>query len=151
LVYCHQVFFFRVSYSTDLNNNNDNNDSDSNSQYAWKKDDSVSPARALSSPEQWTPMNRFRRSTSNQDTSIFDFDEDVNIQPTRIICKRTSIEKKRLQMLNQLEYHLKILILKRKRLQMLNQLEHHLKILHLKKKTTSDVEPTGTPSKKYFI
>lgn len=78
-------FFFRISFATDVNNNNE---SDSDSLYAWKKE-------AKSPSDHWSPTNEFRRSTSNQDISVFDFDEDVvNIEPTRTPCKRISIEKK---------------------------------------------------------
>jgi hypothetical protein len=86
-------FFFRVSFSTDVNNNID---SDEDSLYAWKKDvddNNLSPVRATS-PDQWSPTHGYRRSLSNQDTSVFDFDDDLNIQPTRTPCKRTSLEKK---------------------------------------------------------
>ncbi|CAF1052583.1 unnamed protein product [Rotaria sp. Silwood1] len=87
-------FFFRVSFSTDENNNNDkNDDSDSDSLYAWKKDDNLSPVRATS-PDQWSPTHGYRRSISNQDTSVFDFDEDANDEPARTPSKRTSFEKK---------------------------------------------------------
>jgi len=89
-------YFFRVSFSTDVNNNNDNNDnndSDLDSLYAWKKEEALSPVRTTS-PDHWSPIHGHRRSISNQDISVFDFDEDINIEPTRAPCKRTSFEKK---------------------------------------------------------
>jgi hypothetical protein len=86
-----------VSFSIDLNNNNDlhESDSDSSSAHKWKKDedDDLPPVRATS-PDQWSPTTGYRRSTSNQDTSVFDFDDDANLEPTRTPCKRTSFEKK---------------------------------------------------------
>ncbi len=77
-----------------MNNNNDNNDSDSDSLYGWKKEAKSPPARATS-PDPWSPIRGFRRSLSVQDTSVFDFDEDVIIEPTRPLCRRISdVEKK---------------------------------------------------------
>jgi len=77
-----------------VNNNNDNNDSDSDSLYGWKKEAKSPPARATS-PDPWSPIRGFRRSLSVQDTSVFDFDEDVIIEPTRPLCRRISdVEKK---------------------------------------------------------
>ncbi|CAF1148263.1 unnamed protein product [Rotaria magnacalcarata] len=86
-------FFFRVSFSTDENNNNDKNDSDTDSLYAWKQEKNSPPPRAAS-PDQWSPTHGYRRSFSNQDTSVFDFDDDANDVPTETLPKRTSFEKK---------------------------------------------------------
>jgi hypothetical protein len=52
----------------------------------------ISPVHTPS--DHWSPTIGYRRSTSNQDISVFDFDDDVNIEPTRTPCKRTSFEKK---------------------------------------------------------
>jgi len=76
-----------------MNNNNDNNDSDSDSLYGWKKEQ-ISPPACETSPDHWPGIRGFRRSLSNQDTSVFDFDEDVHIEPTRELCRRTSFDKK---------------------------------------------------------
>lgn len=46
------------------------------------------------SPDSWSPTRGYRRSLSNQDTSVFDFDEDANDVPIRTLTKRTSFEKK---------------------------------------------------------
>ena len=53
----------------------------------------ASSVRAASS-HQWSPTFTHHRSINNQDTSVFDFDDDVNNEPTRILSKRTSFEKK---------------------------------------------------------
>ncbi|UJR37518.1 hypothetical protein I4U23_030220 [Adineta vaga] len=85
-------FYFRVSFSIDFNNNND---SDSDSLYEWKKEDIKSSPIDAKSPDDWSPIHGYRRSTSNQDTSVFDFDDDLNTQPTtRTPCRRVSLEKK---------------------------------------------------------
>ena len=91
------TFFFRVSFSTDVNNNKDNHDSDSDadSVYGCKKEEPSSPVRAAS-PDQWSPTPGYRRSTSTQDTSVFDFDDDIQIESTSTPApaKRISFEKK---------------------------------------------------------
>jgi hypothetical protein len=53
----------------------------------------LSPVRATS-PDQWSPIRGYRRSLSTQDTSVFDFEDDINVEPTRTPCKRTSLDKK---------------------------------------------------------
>ena len=79
-------FYFRVSFSTDMNNNHD---SDSDSPVSWKKkDDDASP------PDQTSPTHDHRRSFSNQDASVFDFDDDANAELIPTSSKRTSFEKK---------------------------------------------------------
>lgn len=92
------TFYFRVSFSTDVNNNNnedkDDSDSDSDSVYGWKQEDEKSPPARAASPDDWSPTRGYRRSTSNQNTSVFDFDDDLNIQPTRTPSKRVSLEAK---------------------------------------------------------
>ncbi|CAF0884230.1 unnamed protein product [Adineta ricciae] len=87
------TFYFRVSFSIDYNNNN--GDSDTDSVYEFKKEaEEVSPIRQKPSDD-WSPTPDYRRSTSNQDISVFDFDDDINTQPaTRIPCRRVSLEKK---------------------------------------------------------
>ncbi|CAF0783466.1 unnamed protein product [Adineta steineri] len=135
------TFFFRVSFSTDVNNNNDRNDSDSDSLYECKKeeeevddDNDVKPAPIRSkSPDDWSPTHGYRRSISNQDVSVFDFDDDLIIQPTSTPPKRTPLEKKTT---SDVEPKPRIVTPPPKR-------------TPLEKKTTTDVEPKSriiTPS-----
>jgi hypothetical protein len=86
-------FFFRVSFSIDLNNNNDNDDSEPDSLFAWKKEEKTSPVHTTSL-DNWSPIRGVRRSLSTQDTSVFDFDDDIIIEPTRTPCRRISFDKK---------------------------------------------------------
>ncbi len=86
-------FFFRVSFSIDVNNNNENNDSDSDSVFTWKKEEKLSPVSEPSS-DRWSFTHGHRRSTSNQDASVFDFDDDIIVEPMPAPGRRMSFEKK---------------------------------------------------------
>lgn len=86
-----------MSFSIDVNNNkgNHDSDSDSDSMYEFKKEkqEKSSPIRSTS-PDRWSPSVDYRRSTSNQVSSVFDFDDDIIVESIRIPNKPMSIDKK---------------------------------------------------------
>ena len=90
-------FFFRVSFSIDVNNNKGNHDSDSDSdstyEFKKEKEEKSSPIRSAS-PDRWSPSVDYRRSTGNQVSSVFDFDDDIIVESIRIPNKPMSIDKK---------------------------------------------------------
>ena len=79
-------FYFRVSFSKDINNNHE---SDSDSSSHMKETDDRS-----SSADQLSPIPAYQRSNSNQDDSVFDFDDEIVPLPSKKTpTKRISLEK----------------------------------------------------------
>lgn len=86
------TYYFRICFSIDVNNNQDTNESnDSDSVYAWKnKEDRPSTS------DDCSPTRVPRRSINKENSSIFDFDDDIRIESTVTppLPERKSIEKK---------------------------------------------------------
>lgn len=86
------TYYFRICFSIDVNNNQDTNESnDSDSVYAWKnKEDRPSTS------DDCSPTRVPRRSINKENSSIFDFDDDIRIESTITppLPERKSIEKK---------------------------------------------------------
>jgi hypothetical protein len=132
-----------------------------------KKEEKLSPVN-VPSPDQWSPTLGFRRSTSNQDISVFDFDDDIIVEPmpapsrrmsferksvadveaTQVPCKRSSLEKKTMVDLEPIQAPCKRPSLDKKTMTDVEPTEAPCKRSPLEKKTTTNVEPTQAPCKR---
>jgi hypothetical protein len=132
-----------------------------------KKEEKLSPVN-VPSPDRWSPTLGFRRSTSNQDISVFDFDDDIIVEPmpapsrrmsferksvadveaTQVPCKRSSLEKKTMVDLEPIQAPCKRPSLDKKTITDVEPTEAPCKRSPLEKKTMVDVEPTEAPSKR---
>jgi hypothetical protein len=138
-------FFFRVSFSIDVNNNNENNDSDADSLYGWKKEEKYSPLR-VPSPDPWSPTAGYRRSTSNQDISVFDFDDDIVIEPMPPSSRRVSFERRSVTDAESNQVSSKNPSLEKKTMVDLEPIQAPCKRPSLDKNSVTDVESTEASS-----